>query len=292
MKHVSLKSFKRNASKSKRRVPGKVRRPINVLASCLTVMSLYSGMASIFAAIGGNYEKAAYWILGAIIFDSLDGSVAKLTKSVSEFGKQLDSLCDLVSFGAAPAVLIFTAYIDTNAQMGPLVSRLGAIMAGFFVICGALRLARFNTWQADSRDYFTGLPIPAAGGLVASFVIFAHHFELTVTIWLLGPLTIALALLMVSTIRYPKDKIKSALLSPKHAFRFILLAGVLIAFLGAASEHSPAVALFPMGAGYVLLGFGNHLYEMILRHRNGDALPVQSPKPGPATSSTKSDEVR
>lgn len=252
MKGLSLDNLKK--ASRKRRKPGKHRRPINVLASGLTTMSLYCGMASIFASISDNYEKAAYFILGAIVFDALDGSVAKLTKSVSDFGKQLDSLCDLVSFGTAPAVLIYTAYLEGSAPSGSFAARVGAIMAGVYVICGALRLARFTVFQSDYREYFAGLPIPAAGGTIAAFVLFAHQFELNVTIWILAPLTVALSFLMVSTIRYPKDKIKSVLLTPKHAFRFLLLIGVGVAALGAASDHSPAIALFPMAAAYVLFG--------------------------------------
>jgi CDP-diacylglycerol--serine O-phosphatidyltransferase len=317
MKPMSLKALKKD--NQRKRKTGPKRRPINVLPSCLTVMSLYCGMASVFGAISGNYEKAAWWILGAIIFDSLDGSVAKLTKSTSEFGKQLDSLADIVSFGVAPAVLIFTTFLMENSPMAaspenldhrlpaqflavlakstpenPLVTRVGSLMAGFFVICGALRLARYNTFQSEVRDYFTGLPIPAAGGLIATFVLFAHYYELTVTIWLLGPLTVALAALMVSTIKYPKDSIKNIALTPRHAFRFLLFLGVTIATLGAVSDHSLAAALFPIGGCYVLLGLGNAVYERLAKPKGGSqpvVTPSDAPQP-PELSSKKTADLR
>lgn len=259
MKPLSLKLKKGH----KRKRSDLARKPINVLASGLTTMNLYCGVASIFASMAGKFDMAAYFILLAIIFDTLDGSVAKLTKSASEFGKQLDSLCDVVSFGASPAVLIYSYFLQQDTA-NTFVARMGSIMAAIFVICGALRLARYNTYQATTREYFSGLPIPAAGGTIASFVIFANHFQLDVTIWILGPLTMALALLMVSTIRYPKDKMKLLLLRPKHAFPFLLLLAVGVAALGAASDHPP-VALFPLGAAYVLFGLGDAAYTWFTR---------------------------
>ena len=168
------------------------RRPINVIASALTTFGLYCGIASLFASIRGDYTKAAYLILAAIVFDILDGSVARMTNSISEFGKQLDSLCDLVSFGVAPAVLIYAAYLNEEVQGRPIIEGIGPFLAIIFVICGALRLARYNVYQSQVRDFFIGLPIPAAGGTVATFVLFMHYFERTVGFWVLGPLALVL----------------------------------------------------------------------------------------------------
>ncbi|NIA13695.1 MAG: CDP-diacylglycerol--serine O-phosphatidyltransferase [Nitrospiraceae bacterium] len=241
---------KRKTKKSTNR-----RRPINVLASLLTTISLYLGLSSIFASIQQNYEAAAYFILGAIICDMLDGTVARMTHSISEFGKELDSLCDLVSFGVAPAVLIYHAYLYEEQQMGSAVGRAGSVVAICFVICAALRLARFNVYQSDRRDSFTGLPVPAAGGTVASFVLFMEYFELNVAYYVLGPLTIALAALMVSNVHYPKDKMKKVFVqAPAHGFRMLAMFVVVIAVFHYAITHHPVIVLLPLALAYVLFG--------------------------------------
>ena len=223
------------------------RRPINVLASLVTTMSLYLGLSSIFASIQENYEAAAYFILGAIICDMLDGTVARMTHSISEFGKELDSLCDLVSFGVAPAVLIYHAYLYEGQQMGSAVGRAGSVVAISFVICAALRLARFNVYQSDRRDSFTGLPVPAAGGTVASFVLFMEYFELNVAYYVLGPLTVLLAALMVSNVHYPKDKMKKVFVqAPALGFRILAMSVVVFAVFHYAITHHPVIVLLPL----------------------------------------------
>lgn len=249
------KSFKLAPSKRKR---AGNRRPINVLASAITTLNLYCGIASIFAAIEGHYENAAYLIFAAIVLDTLDGTVAKMTKSVSEFGKQLDSLCDVVSFGVAPAVMIFTVYLPEEVNLA---SRTGAVMAIIYAICTALRLARFNVYQAEIRDYFVGLPSPAAAATIASFVLFTEYYEYHVAFWVLGPLTLSLAYMMVSTLRYPKDKMKSMVLAPRHGFRLLAICAVAIAIFDQASRHSPSIVLFPMAACYCLFGVVDGIYR-------------------------------
>jgi len=180
------KRIKERRSRRKRRAR---RRPINVLASLLTTLSLYCGVVSIFSSIGGRYEKAVYLILLAIVFDMLDGSVARLTHSVSEFGRELDSLCDLVAFGVAPAVLMHVFFTPQPRAVGHITS----VLAILFVICGALRLARFNVYQSNQRMIFTGLPIPAAGGTLASFVVFVDYLDLPAAPWLVVPLAAGLS---------------------------------------------------------------------------------------------------
>lgn len=289
MKRLSVNNLPVVKRRKRKRRPH--RRPINVLASVLTTFSLSCGIASIFAAIGQDYMKAAYLILCAVIFDMLDGSVAKLTNSVSEFGKQLDSLCDLVSFGAAPAVLIYTAYLQEAQVVGSAVGRIGRFMAIVFVICAALRLARYTLHQSDRHDYFIGLPVPAAGSVVASFVLFTHHLELNVAFWVLGPMTLALAFLMVSTIRYPKDKIKAFILAPRSAFRVLLFFGIGIAAFSAASNHSLPLVLFPLTTTYVLFGIGDMTYRRIRKKqplaRAGAAQDNLPAEPPPESSPSK-----
>mgnify|MGYP005839452015 CR=1 FL=1 len=265
--------FRKRRFRSKRLVR---RRPINVLASALTCAGLYCGMASILAGIDGKYAVAAYYIVGAIVFDILDGSVAKLTKSVSEFGKQLDSLCDLVSFGAAPAVLIYTAYLAEERAGGSPVGHYGAIMAIIYVICGALRLARFNVYQAEVRDFFTGLPIPGAALTVASFVLFTDYWKLHVAFWVLGPMTLGLAYLMVSTVRYPKDRMRSLVLAPKNAIRLLFLCAVLIAVAHRALQLSAALVLLPIAVAYLLYGPVDELLAWLNRRPVTLSEPAQS----------------
>jgi len=222
-------------------------------------------MAGILAGIDGKYVLAAYYIVCAIVFDMLDGTVAKLTKSVSEFGKQLDSLCDLVSFGAAPAVLIYTAYLAEERAVGSPVGHYGAIMAIIYVICGALRLARYNVYQAEVRDYFTGLPIPGAALTVSSFVLFTDYWGLHVAFWVLGPMTLGLAYLMVSTVRYPKDRMRNLILAPKNAIRLLFLCAVLLAIVHRALQFSAALILFPVALLYVLYGPFDLMMSWVLR---------------------------
>ena len=262
------------------------RRPSNVLASLFTTLSLYCGVFSIFTSIAGQAERAVYLILLALVFDTLDGSVARLTKSVSEFGKELDSLCDLVAFGVAPAVLMVTTVGPQDAATGGAPGRLNAVLAILFVICGALRLARFNVYQSEERQIFTGLPIPAAGGTMATFVLWARHLQLEGSIWLLEPLALGLSYLMVSSIRYPKDKLKLFVLAPQHAFRTLAVCGATIALFHYAWTRSPAIVLFPVGMAYVLFGI---LYELVTFLGGKRVLPGGEPRNKPHERSPSSE---
>lgn len=239
------------------------RRPINVAASVITTFSLYCGAASIIASINLEFESAAYWILAAMVLDTLDGAVARLTKSISEFGKELDSLSDLVSFGVGPAVLIYTGYLREAQETQGLAGPTAEMIAITFVICGALRLARYNVFQSTRRDSFIGLPIPAAGGTIASFVLFTQYLEVTVSFWALGPLTLALAILMVTTIRYPKDRMRILILAPRMAFRFLTMCVLGIIVFHYANQHTPAIILMPLAAAYVLYGPVEEIYRFV-----------------------------
>ena len=245
--------------------------PINVAASVITTFALYCGIASIFAAIRNDYEVASYWILASILFDMLDGTIARLTKSVSDFGKELDSLADMVAFGVAPAVLIYNAYLLESAATESGAAPMGSMVAIIFVICAALRLARYNIYQAERQDLFVGLPSPAAAGTIASFTLFVQYFEFHVAYWVLGPLTVALAGLMVSTVRYPKKTMRVFVLTPRKALRFLVLCGVGIAVFHYALQYHPAIVLLPLGMSYVLFGVVNELYVFLRRRRFGAA---------------------
>jgi len=156
------------------------------------------GFYSILSSLKGNYVNAAGAILFATIFDGLDGWVARLTNSTTKFGIELDSLSDLVSFGVAPAVMMYKWAL---APFG----RIGWAAAFWFMACGALRLARYNVQMGSTESKsFTGMPIPGAAGIIASLVLFYHDVSdvdpgKNILILLL---TIVLAFLMVSTLRY------------------------------------------------------------------------------------------
>lgn len=255
------------------------RRPINVLASVMTTMNLYCGVSSIFASIGGDFEKAALFVLGAMIFDMLDGFVARLTHSTSEFGKELDSLCDVVSFGIAPAVMVFVVYLHETSELTAMLSdrtenalgKTGSYMGIIYAICAALRLARYNTFQSDRRDSFVGLPSPAAGGTIAAFILFLEYFAPRLEVhrygplayYLLGPLAILLALLMVSTVLYPKGRLKNFILKPRHAFLALGIYAFVLAIVHYAVAKSPYIVLFPVAMTYILFGIGDTLYQWL-----------------------------
>ncbi len=288
------------------------KRPVNVLASVMTTLNLYFGIMSIFASIGQEFETAAIYILIGIIFDGLDGTVARLTKSTSEFGKELDSLADIVTFGVAPAVLLFTSYLPhattlaVSERATSIVGKTGSYTAIVFVICAALRLARFNAYQAKRRDSFVGLPSPAAGGTLAAFVLFLQYFEPelatqehgVLAYYALAPVSIVLALLMVSTVVYPKDQLKSFVVAPRHAFMSLATMAFVIGFvIHYAQAYSWSIVLFPLAMAYVIYGMCATAYVRYRRRRRagrsaraltmtgqsgaegGDAVPLKKAEP-------------
>src|SRR5690606_29477942 len=130
--NVAMRKFGRPRRRKRR---GGKRRPVNVLASGMTTFGLYFGMASVVKSVQEEYKWAALYILIALVFDTLDGTVAKLTKSTSEFGKQLDALADLVSFGVAPGMIVFMGYLGGSVASENIAqARFGSVIAIFYVI--------------------------------------------------------------------------------------------------------------------------------------------------------------
>ena len=176
-------------------------RGLFVLPTLFTVGNLFCGYLSIWCSIRGTFETAAYLIIAAAVLDMLDGRIARMTNSTSEFGAEYDSLADLVSFGVAPAVLAYSWGLSDFFRLGWLASFL-------FVVCGSMRLARFNiqTHVADKR-YFVGLPIPTAAATISALVL-ATPERLIDRLWMSGllGLTVLLSYLMISTIRYRSFK--------------------------------------------------------------------------------------
>jgi CDP-diacylglycerol--serine O-phosphatidyltransferase len=176
-------------------------RGLFVLPTLFTVGNLFCGYLSIWSSIKGTFETSALLIIVAAVLDALDGRIARLTHSTSKFGEEYDSLADLVSFGVAPAVLAYSWGLSDFANLGWVASFL-------FVVCGSMRLARFNiqTRVVDKR-YFVGLPIPAAAGVIATLVL-ATPERLVDRVFMTGLLvgTVVLSYLMISTIRYRSFK--------------------------------------------------------------------------------------
>jgi CDP-diacylglycerol--serine O-phosphatidyltransferase len=136
----------------------------------MTTGCLFSGFYSIVAAIDGNFERAAIAIFAAMIFDTLDGRLARLTSTESAFGKEYDSLADMVAFGVAPAIVTYQWGVARIAEYGAVWGRIGWLAAFFYAVCAALRLARFNTRTSQDKRYFEGLPSPSAAAVVGAFI--------------------------------------------------------------------------------------------------------------------------
>ena len=195
-------------------------RGIYLLPSILTTFGMFAGFYSIIASINGDFTLAAISIMVAMLWDALDGRVARLTNTQSDFGAQYDSLADLVSFGVAPALLV---YEWSLSDLG----RIGWLAAFIFLACAALRLARFNTQVGTSnKRYFQGLPSPAAAGVIASMIWLKfwkfEYFDFGIvsfSYYVGVGITIVCALLMVSNVRYYSFK---ELDSKKASFRFLL----------------------------------------------------------------------
>jgi len=188
-------------SKLKKKV---AERGVYVLPSLFTTMGLFAGFYSLIASIQGNFEIAAWAILAAAVFDMLDGRVARLLHAETDFGAQYDSLCDMLSFGVAPAILV---YFWALVNLGPDLHRLSWLGGFCLVACAAIRLARFNVQlEVQDKRYFQGLPTPAAALLIAMAVLFHLDAELEPLPWLWMGLSVFLAWLMVSNVRFVSGK--------------------------------------------------------------------------------------
>ncbi len=225
--------------------PAANRRGVYLLPNLFTTGNLLSGFYAVIAVFNADYVFAAVAILVATVFDSLDGRVARLTKTTSKFGVEYDSLADLVSFGVAPGLLIYS-WALTNY------GRIGWVAAFLFVACGALRLARFNVQVGTVEGrYFVGLPIPAAAGLIATTVLLdAHILRLGAAMkpLLIVVMTYVLAFLMVSNIRY--WSFKGVEVHARRPFQ-VLVAAVLVVMVVTAA---PQVMLFALFAAYAASG--------------------------------------
>ena len=225
---------------------------IYVLPNLITTMNLFFGFVALVQAIKGEYAFAAYAIVAAAVFDTLDGRVARLTHSMSKFGAEYDSLCDLVSFGVAPGILLYLWALQPFGRIGWLGSFL-------FTACGALRLARFNV-QATiiEKAYFQGLPIPMAAGIVASSVLAFSDlgWEPKGSVILLF-MAFLLSFVMVSTFRY--RSFKDIDLKRRLPFWYLLVGVGVVIVIAIRPEVMLFVAFMSYaaaGAVFGILGWG------------------------------------
>src|ERR1043165_5702028 len=204
--------------RQKRRIRdrSRVRTSLSIVPSLFTIGNIFCGYYSIISTLRGNWDYAAILIGIGYILDGLDGRIARLTQTASDFGLQLDSIADVITFGVAPAMLAFSwgfgASEGIEGSAARHVHQLGSLATFAFVVCGALRLARFNLQakkpvEATSKRYFVGLPIPAGAGMIAAVIHFFKTPTLLIGSALLWALLILLiAFLMISTVRYSSFK--------------------------------------------------------------------------------------
>lgn len=230
---------------------------IYLLPNLFTTASLFAAFYSMAASFKFHYESAIIAIFIGMIADGLDGRIARLTNTQTSFGAQYDSLSDMVTFGVAPALLLYSMFLQ---QLG----KLGWLAAFIYTAAVALRLARFNT-QIETADkrYFQGLACPAAAALVSSFawICFQNHWYYRSIFIFTAAGVVLTATLMVSSIRY--YSFKEVDFKGKVPFLYLLIVVILFAAIAA----NPAVVLFTSSALYALSGLIYHLYRVYRRMR-------------------------
>jgi CDP-diacylglycerol--serine O-phosphatidyltransferase len=229
-----------------------------VLPNLFTVGNLFLGVMAILLAMNNHWEYAAITVIIGMLLDGLDGRVARMLNTQSEFGKELDSLSDVITFGVAPAIIMYVSVLKGFGAEGWFITAI-------FPICGALRLARFNV-QTSPKGYFIGLPITAAGGILATMALYDKYID---NHYIMAIGMIFLSFLMVSQIKYPAFK---KMKTPKA---FLWLSAVFVLAIAVSAIFYPAelpkVIFVPL-ALYALYG----LKKSISRRRaNKNEEPVE-----------------
>lgn len=234
-----------SASKGPRLVKSKLQEKLFVIPSFITVVASFCGFLAVVSAVRGNFEYAAKAIGVAMLLDGLDGRVARRLNATSEFGKEFDSLSDVIAFGVAPAILIYHwAFVPVADEFGLLISFL-------FMVCGAIRLARFNVraGKESSKNSFEGLPIPGAAFAIVSLVYF-YPIALQSVVWAAAVMIYAafLSVMMVSTIPFYSPK-KFKLADTNLRLALVVMAGA----VALTWYHSHLIFLL-VANGYALSG--------------------------------------
>lgn len=255
-------------------------RGIYLLPNLLTTAGLFSGFFAVVSSMNGHFEKAAIAIFIAMIFDGLDGRVARMTNTQSEFGAEYDSMADMVSFGIAPGLVAYNWALSG-------VGKFGWLAAFVFVAGAALRLARFNTQVgvADKR-YFQGLASPAAAGVIASIVWSGTEYGITGQDYgfIMGLITMLTGLLMVSNFRY--NSFKEVDWKGKVNFMVVLLI-VLVFVIVAASPAELLMAIFVLYACSGPITTIRSVKRLKLEHVVGDDQDADFEKTTPHTKESE-----
>lgn len=238
----------------------KPRRGIYLLPNLFTTSALFCGFYAIVSSINGKFEIAAIAIFVAMVLDGIDGRVARLTNTESDFGAEFDSLADMVSFGLAPALVM---YLWTLSSFG----KVGWMVSFVYVVCAALRLARFNTQASHSdKNYFQGLASPAAAAIVAGLIwngpLLQEYLSSSALNMVALVTTLIAGLLMVSNVRY--HSFKGINWRSKVPFATILMVVLALVFVTVA----PELLLF---GGFFIYALSGPVYTLILlRHRRAE----------------------
>jgi len=253
------------------------------LPNLLTYLNMFFGFAAVTtlirfsAGVGGSPAQAAWFILIAAVLDAMDGKLARRLKHQSRLGMELDSLSDVVSFGVAPSVLLYTIHFGGWGDKGSLWGLLGLLFAALPLVLGSFRLARFNAetgLESGKSPFFAGLPIPAAAVFIVSYVLFC--LDLFGRVWApgLAAVTALGSLLMISRVRFEGMPLLSFKRSGHNLNRLLLLLMVAGSIL-----FLQSLALFPAVVGYLLYSLAAHLKQARLEEledkddlRDGSAL--------------------
>lgn len=246
---------------------------IMILPSLITAVNMALGFFAMTASIREQWAVAAWCTIASVFVDMLDGRVARWTRTTSRFGVEFDSFADWVSFGIAPAILVYLLVLKDHGRIGLSISFL-------YVLCAAVRLARFNLKSLEGEEsatYFVGLPSPAAGGILASFIILYDIWaqeknvrtlkilmkQVPLLFHLLPGIVLVLSILMVSRFRYSTFK-RMNLFKPRSARAFLIIVmGCLMIYV------YPQNTIFILFAGYVLSGFLEYLWRLYKVRRAG-----------------------
>jgi len=229
----------------------------SIIPNLFTAMNMFAGFLSILNSAQGKFHYAAWLIIIAAIFDALDGAVARLTKSSSELGVELDSLSDIVSFGAAPAILLYQSHLYTYDTAG-------VLLAALLLLAGGFRLARFNVQLVGfEKSFFKGLPIPIAALTISSFILNYYNMPggfVPSSAEIIIPLVVVLSILMVSKIKYdtiPKPSRENFKQKP-YQFIFIFLAII-------ATLITSGKAIFFIFVLIILFGIFRHIFNLFVK---------------------------
>lgn len=218
-----------------------------LVPNSISSTSLIFGVLSIFCTIEHDFFYAAVFIIAAVIADSMDGRAARLLGVSGDFGKELDSLCDLGSFGVAPAIMIYQ-YGLTELDLA------GKVIAALFTVGGAMRLARFNVNAANVKGYFQGMPIPAGACCLATYVLSGYQFSAE----LVAAMTLVIAVIMYSNVKFPDFKGKGNPMFMPPVLVALAIGGFM---LYERPSAWPFIAMFT----YTIAGIINYFYVLIMK---------------------------